>query len=199
MTSSSSSSLASSDEATLAKMADPSSSSGSSRRSPKKGSGRAGRPLAGQMPPLNVPLKRLCCTPPCLLVMINNSLAISGSGSNSNSKANKPQTTSLVNTSTRSGKGLRGKKQRTTRKSAGCSSEEGTATTTTWADRVTWAISSAPGGRATLAQVYEAIASDKRVLAGRPNWKAAVRSCLSKNEKQLFHKDHQNIWTIIIK
>jgi hypothetical protein len=60
----------------------------------------------------------------------------------------------------------------------------------TWVAKVEWALGRR-GGKGTLADIYTTIeAAFPEEVDGKRNWKAAIRSCLSKNEKRKFYKPH---------
>jgi hypothetical protein len=55
----------------------------------------------------------------------------------------------------------------------------------TWAEKIEWVLQQhAAGGEATLSELYCGIEADFiQDIAGKPNWRAAVRSCLSTNTR----------------
>jgi hypothetical protein len=58
----------------------------------------------------------------------------------------------------------------------------------TWVAKVEWALGRL-GGKGTLADIYSTIEDAfPEEVDGKRNWKAAIRSCLSKNEKNKFFK-----------
>ncbi len=52
----------------------------------------------------------------------------------------------------------------------------------TWADKIAWVLQQYVEGEATLSEIYSDIEGKfPKDIAGKPNWRAAVRSCLSTN------------------
>ena len=55
----------------------------------------------------------------------------------------------------------------------------------TWADKIEWVLQQYVGGEATLSEIYSDIAGKfPEDIAGKPHWRAAVRSCLSTNTRK---------------
>jgi len=77
----------------------------------------------------------------------------------------------------------------------------------TWVAKVEWALGRR-GGKGTLADIYTTIeAAFPEEVDGKRNWKAAIRSCLSKNEKRKFYKPHgsslagsgkDHLWSLVV-
>jgi len=78
----------------------------------------------------------------------------------------------------------------------------------TWVAKVEWALG-LRGGKGTLADIYTTIeAAFPEEVDGKRNWKAAIRSCLSKNEKRKFYKPHgssltagsgkDHLWSLVV-
>jgi hypothetical protein len=75
----------------------------------------------------------------------------------------------------------------------------------TWVAKVEWALGRR-GGKGTLADIYSTIEQAfPEEVDGKRNWKAAIRSCLSKNEKRKFYKPHSaslasgkdHLWSLV--
>jgi len=75
----------------------------------------------------------------------------------------------------------------------------------TWVAKVEWALGRR-GGKGTLADIYSTIEKAfPEEVDGKRNWKAAIRSCLSKNEKRKFYKPHSaslasgkdHLWSLV--